>query len=170
MVGRARKALPNAVPTARPVNGAKQVGDGVRACYRHTDGRRGDDIRIRRNGGAQDRSRQRERRADRIGVAPGVNRHFPHAGLRVGRCAAGRAAGGTPTGRAVVAVADRIRVDRQAIRMPAQEADGARAGRAAAHHVHLEGRRAGRDVEEVGLELAWAKVTRLGDRSSYCQR
>src|SRR6185436_5571888 len=90
----------------------------------------------------------------RIGRAPALDRDLPDARLRVrGRTAVRIARRSARDGRAVAVVA-RVRVDRDAVGMEAQEARLARTGgRGRPGEVDLEGGRAGGDAEEEAPRL-----------------
>ena len=150
---------------------AEHVRQRVRACDRHADRRRRDDVRVRRHGRAEDRPRQRERREGGVGRPAGVDCDLPHTGLRVGDHPARRAAGRARGLRRDVALGDGVRVDRETPRVPAQEPDltGARRGRGGRREVDLERRRAGRDTEEV-VQLLSASDRAAHRRSRSCCR
>ena len=79
MVGVPRRALPSVVPTARPVNAPNRLV----SVYERATGTPivadGDHVRVRRDGGAEDRRRQRERRAGGVRGAPRLDRDLPDA-------------------------------------------------------------------------------------------
>ena len=62
---------------------AEQVGQRVAAGDRHAERGRGDDVGVRRDGGAEDRHRQRERRVGDVRGAPGLDGDLPDPGLRL---------------------------------------------------------------------------------------